>query len=361
MNELNFSTSKDTFGFKSLKSFLTHVDSYQCVRNIHDKTQIIKFNFVDNGIPVFDIFEFFTNNNIKFGDTNIIVVETLRQFLSMVWRLDKNKKYVVLSESYWDQSKHQIDLSYELIYIPWDIIDFQNKLTNRSNLYFHLIDLDCLKKHQPKWDFLCLIGRSKSWRDLFVDKLKHNIDLSNSLTSYYGVSIGNCSLLDIDIPFDRTNSKLEFEEKFYKPINIPDTNLNYNLSYFTKNELFYSTKFSVVVETESELEEYHVTEKTLKCLVLGHPFVVLATPGYLNYLRSIGFTTYNEIFDESYDTILDLDDRMDGLIKQIENLQNFVFDVDKLREIQQKNLLNLFQIRNNYVEKFLNIFNDRLI
>ena len=87
---------------------------------------------------------------------------------------------------------------------------------------------------------------------------------------------------------------------------------------------------------------------------------MLATPRYLNFLHSIGFTTYNEIFDESYDTLLDLNDRMECLIEQIKTLQNFVFDVDKLREIQQKNLLNLFQLRNNHVEKFLNIFNDKL-
>ena len=62
--------------------------------------------------------------------------------------------------------------------------------------------------------------------------------------------------------------------------------------YFTKPELFYKTKFSVVVETEAEYNEYHITEKTLKCLVMGHPFVVMGTPGYLNFLHSIGFMTF---------------------------------------------------------------------
>ena len=54
-----------------------------------------------------------------------------------------------------------------------------------------------------------------------------------------------------------------------------------------QRELFYKTKFSVVVETEAEYNEYHITEKTLKCLVMGHPFVVMGTPKFLQFLHKL--------------------------------------------------------------------------
>jgi len=357
LNEVNFCSFKKKFGVQSVKSFLDHVDYYQYVQNIQYGENITKFNFVKNGIPIYDIFEIYSNVNLKFKNLNIIVVETLRQFLSIQDKLDSNKKYIVFSESHWDTQKYTIDLNYELIYVPWDLIDCQNRLANRSNLYFHLIDLDMLSKYQPKYDFLCLAGRSKLWRDKFVDKLVNELDLKNSLTSYYGKCLGNSDLLKLDIPYERSNSKVEFEEKFYQPINVPDTNYKYNLSYFTKNELFYQTKFSLVVETEAELQEYHITEKTMKCIMLGHPFVVMGTPYYLEFLHSLGFVTYSNIFDESYDRILDLDSRMDAVIELVRKLQTKRFNVKTLNNIQKHNINTLIRLRNqDTYEKFLGLF-----
>ena len=358
MIEVKLGLNKNTFGYQSFLSFLDHVDHYQHVQHLQHGKDVVRFNFAYDGIPIYDVFEFFNNSRIDLKETNIIAVETLKQFLSIANKLDTNKKYIVFSESYWDCQKYKIDLDYELIYMPWEIADCQNRLSNRSNLYFHLIYLDFLSKYKPQYDFLCLVGRSKLWRDKFVEKLETEINLTNSLTSYYGKCLGSNELLNIDIPYERSNSKFEFENKFYQAITIPDTKFKYNLSYFTKNELFYSTKFSVIVETEAELEEYHVTEKTMKCIMLGHPFVVIGTPNYLKFLHSLGFTTYSEIIDESYDAIDDLEERMEAVIGLTQKLQNKIFDVNKLRDIQNKNLNALIKLRHTTTyEKFLGLFN----
>jgi hypothetical protein len=327
------------------------------VKQVQYGTSVIKFSYGDNGIPVYDFFELIKNDQLHFDALNVIAVETLVQFLSIQDKLDKTKNYIVFSESYWDTKQCQIDLNYELIYMPWDLIDCQNRLANRSNLYFHLIDLDMLSKYKPKYDFLCLVGRSKLWRDKFVEKLETELDLENSLTSYYGKCLGNSDLLKLDIPYERSNSKVEFEEKFYRPINVPDTNYKYNLSYFTKNELFYQTNFSLVVETEAELQEYHITEKTMKCIMLGHPFVVMGTPYYLEFLHRLGFVTYSNMFNESYDRILDLDHRMDAIIELVKELKTKRFDVKALHNIQQHNINTLIRLRSqDTYEKFLGLF-----
>ncbi len=357
MIEVKFGPPKDQFGYQSFKSFVDHVDHFQYVKYLQHKIAPVVFNFNDTGIPIIDFFELKQNDNIKFDEINVIVVETLKQFLFIQGKLDATKKYIVFSESFWDVKKYQINLDYELIFMPWDLVDCQNWLANRSNLYFHLVDLDFINNYNPQYDFLCLVGRCKPWRDEFMSKLQSSVDLTNSLTSYYGQCLGDQDLLNIDIPYERNNSKFEFEQKFYKPIKIADTNYHYNLSYFTKNELFYKTKFSIVVETEAELDEYHVTEKTIKCIILGHPFVVMGTPGYLKFLHGLGFTTYSDILDESYDSIQDLESRMDAVIDVIKTLQTQVFDIDKLRNIQNKNLNALIKLRNSDTyEKFLGLF-----
>ncbi len=360
MIQVDFGPYKDTFGYNNFQSFIDHVDHYQYSQQLQYSTDTIKFQFNNSGIPIFDIFEIETSakHNLNFKNVNVIVVETFRQFLSILNKLDKSKKYIILSESYWDTNGYQIDLNYELIFVPWDLIDCQNRLTNRSNLYFYLYDLDFFTKYDPKYDFLCLVGRTKQWRDQFVNKLQQKINLDNSLISYYGNCIGNKALLDIDFAYERSNSRFEFENKFYKQILIPGTEYKYNLSHFTKNELFYNTKFSVIVETEAELEEYHITEKTIKCLILGHPFVVIGTPKYLNFLHSLGFTTYSDMFDESYDNLTNLEDRMNSVINLIEKLKLQDLDIKQLKSIQEKNLKAIVKIRHKQTyEKFLGLFN----
>ena len=48
-----------------------------------------------------------------------------------------------------------------------------------------------------------------------------------------------------------------------------------------------------------------VTEKTFKPMAFYHPFVVMGQAGILNYLHTQGFETFNNLFDETYDTIAD--------------------------------------------------------
>lgn len=66
--------------------------------------------------------------------------------------------------------------------------------------------------------------------------------------------------------------------------------------------LYQDSYFSVVTETEffSERNNYS-TEKLLKPIQQMHPFVVMGTPGLLKELKSYGFKTFSDFWDESYD------------------------------------------------------------
>ena len=46
----------------------------------------------------------------------------------------------------------------------------------------------------------------------------------------------------------------------------------------------------------------HITEKTFKPIAMGMPFVLSAPAHSLSYLRSYGFKTFSDVWDESYDT-----------------------------------------------------------
>jgi hypothetical protein len=46
----------------------------------------------------------------------------------------------------------------------------------------------------------------------------------------------------------------------------------------------------------------HLTEKTFKPIAMGMPFILNAPAGSLAYLRSYGFKTFHDVWDEDYDT-----------------------------------------------------------
>ena len=61
----------------------------------------------------------------------------------------------------------------------------------------------------------------------------------------------------------------------------------------------------VVTETVYHGRRHHLTEKTFKPICQQIPFVLVSTTGSLEYLRSYGFKTFGDFWDESYDQISD--------------------------------------------------------
>jgi hypothetical protein len=57
----------------------------------------------------------------------------------------------------------------------------------------------------------------------------------------------------------------------------------------------------LVTETVATGRRHHLTEKTFKPIALGMPFIIVGTQGSLKYLRSYGFRTFGNCWDESYD------------------------------------------------------------
>ena len=78
----------------------------------------------------------------------------------------------------------------------------------------------------------------------------------------------------------------------------------------------------LVTETVATGRRHHLTEKTFKPIALGMPFVIVGTKGSLEYLRSYGFRTFGDIWDESYDSAEDnmRIERIAKLLKSLDGL-----------------------------------------
>jgi hypothetical protein len=95
---------------------------------------------------------------------------------------------------------------------------------------------------------------------------------------------------------------------------------------YVNTEWLDATPFTLVVETyidESAVsgfslthnDHYFLCEKSYKPLACKHPFIMASTQGNLAYLRSQGFESFPELFDESYDDIADWRERIRRVVK----------------------------------------------
>jgi len=76
----------------------------------------------------------------------------------------------------------------------------------------------------------------------------------------------------------------------------------------------------VVTETNVEHGVVYFSEKTFKPIAARMPFLMISSPYTLKYLKKLGYKTFNKWWDESYDDELDLDTRLNMIIKILEDL-----------------------------------------
>jgi len=70
-------------------------------------------------------------------------------------------------------------------------------------------------------------------------------------------------------------------------------------------QCYTDTHFSLVTETIYDYPYTFRTEKIWKPILMAHPFVVAANPGYYADLRNAGFRTFAHLINEQFDTIDD--------------------------------------------------------
>ena len=116
------------------------------------------------------------------------------------------------------------------------------------------------------------------------------------------------------------------------------------------NPMWYNdTYFSVVAETTVDSGDLFITEKTFKPTAYYHPFIVLGQPGILDYLKSQGFETFDNLFDESYDDQFNLSTRIDILFNNVKNFSRAPYDNITLGKINYNR--NLFFNKELIIER----------
>lgn len=175
-------------------------------------------------------------------------------------------------------------------------------------------------------DFLCFNKVPREHRIRLLERVLENNLLDSSYYSFEG------------LPNWLTHLPKEFKniisnkDKFPIRLNITPERQNPAMLEYEDFKYFDNSYFSIVTETTFYNEEtprinrygtmdnIFITEKTFKCFPAMHPFIVFAYPGILSELRKLGYKTFSPYIDETYDTIVNDDDRFEAIWKEINRL-----------------------------------------
>ena len=128
---------------------------------------------------------------------------------------------------------------------------------------------------------------------------------------------------------------------------------------YQEYDLWQRSLWHIVNETVFYEPKQHLTEKVFKPIVAQRPFVLVAAPGNLRYLRSYGFQTFDRWIDESYDDIHDPDQRLDAIAVEIARFA--AMPLDELKEIHQDMLPVLQFNKQHFFGQFREIIVEELI
>jgi hypothetical protein len=193
---------------------------------------------------------------------------------------------------------------------------------------FRHFKLNCFQ-HTPdyRYKFFMTMSLQRAERDYLYNTLLPQ--LSNSLYSY------------------RARGK-------YLPNDVDDVDIVQWQRYLNPDWINH-TCFTLVVETYindirttgyslTKNNNWFLSEKTYKSLAVQHPFIMAGTQGNLSYVRQLGFETFPELWDESYDDIINWQDRIQRIAQLVQDIDIKSFNVAPVKEKLKHNQARFFDL-----------------
>jgi hypothetical protein len=234
-------------------------------------------------------------------------------------------------------------------------------------------------KIQKPYTFLFLNGRMRPHRKWLLLKLADlnlldrslytNLDNKNAPNRELTYTVEGQDLMSRAEPLQYLPS--HYEVDFYKDYigkHSNETNVKMTLfnnewgEAYIKPEPYIDTYFSLVTETVFSGTNSFRTEKIWKPIMMGHPWIAVANRSFYRDLRNMGFRTFNDVVDESFDLIDNPHDRIERISQVVKdlctsNLTQFMLQCKDTCKYNQQVLLD-YQI--NHVSKFPQQFVDFL-
>jgi hypothetical protein len=169
------------------------------------------------------------------------------------------------------------------------------------------------------------------------------------------------SLQDPESPLD-TRAKIKIYQTLRNvtdPLVIDTKTPNGSLSAEINFTDLTNAFWHIVTETVYFLPKLHLTEKVFKPIIAQRPFILVAAPGNLAYLKSYGFKTFDRWIDESYDQEQDHYIRIERITSEIAKL--CALPMSELKQMHQEMQEVLQYNYNHFYGNFKHIIVNELV
>ncbi len=186
--------------------------------------------------------------------------------------------------------------------------------------------------------YVCYNANAKEYRMFIVTELfRRGLDKQGliSLLFRYGSPEQMSSDFTYDLGFDIKNGYGKLVDEYAKKEmtkRVPLI-LDQSMEEVDKNDRpvgidhIENSYFNIITESymynnslpQSHKTIFEMSEKTYKALIC-QPFIHLGSYGVLKYMRSMGYKTFPELFDESYDDIINHKERLLAVIDSVEKV-----------------------------------------
>ena len=198
-----------------------------------------------------------------------------------------------------------------------------------------------------EYSFSCLNHFPKYFRihlglELWKNNLLDDILFSQSVGDQTFLQEANIRLKDIEGYEDYINA-LPFKYKFDPTVtSLDDKNLNFDT--FSVNHTAFNNTYAHIY-TESEIDRQVCTEKTIKPYLAGQIPIPLTPTGHIQYLKELGFETFDDLLGTNYDE-LNYEDKIEVIVSIVSKGKDYIEDYyfknyDKI-EKNNTNLRNMY-------------------
>lgn len=216
----------------------------------------------------------------------------------------------------------------------------------------------------PYYKFSAFARKYKDWRYLFFchlveRKLIQNFvytfsDIDPEMHQFPYITISKNILIQLaqSLGFKKLGNIQMFVNSLPKLIDMSDVTNPFPKQIF---DLYETSYINVILETEisNVYSGITITEKTYKAIAAQKPFLIYGPPNALKVLQNEGFKTFHPFINEEYDKIIDQNERLLFLVKELERINSltcheFTELIKNLNKIanHNKKIFDLLAIKN---------------
>ena len=155
----------------------------------------------------------------------------------------------------------------------------------------------------------------------------------------------------------------QFKNPVWRPQTVlenffPISTAHSNYSADFDIEDYEATDIEVVLETLFDDGRLHLTEKSLRPIACAQPFILAGTHSSLEYLRSYGFKTFGDVWDESYDLVEDPAERLIQIAELMKQIS--CWGPTREKKLAEAQAIADYNRQYFFSQKFFNLVNNEL-